>query len=163
MRKGIGLASLIMYVIGLTILIAIISTFNINILDATNNFTDIAKINEQYMNFNKFFINSIKQAEYIKYDSTNNEIHLYKKDNILFATYTFDNNDKKIYYSDLSQFSSGFEVCSFVDNNIIITPVDQITGTDNYRKVTIGGNPMFSLNNNTASFENITYVVGRGY
>ena len=65
MRKGIGLSSLIMYVIGLTIVISIITTFNLNILDATNNFTDTARINEQYMKFNKFFISSIKDASYI--------------------------------------------------------------------------------------------------
>ena len=163
MRKGIGLSSLIMYVIGLTIVISIITAFNLNILDATNNFTDIARINEQYMNFNKFFINSIKDASYIVYNSSNNEINLYNTDDILISTYTFDNTNKKIYYSDLVQFPSGFEICSFVDSNIQIIAQDQIDGTNKYKKVTIGGNPMFSLNDNTASFENVTYVAGRGY
>lgn len=163
MRKGIGLSSLIMYVIGLTIIVSIITTFNLNILDATNNFTDIARLNEQYMNFNKFFINSIKDASYIVYDSSSNEINLYDSDDTLVAIYTFDNTKRKIFYSDSGEFTSGFEVCSFVDGSIQITPVDQIDETNKYRKVTIGGNPMFSLNENTASFENVTYVAGRGY
>lgn len=111
MRKGMGLSSLIMYVIGLTIVISAIAAFNLNILDSTNNFTDIARINEQYMNFNKFFINSVKDASYIVYNSSNNEITLYDRDDILLSTYTFDNDNRKIYYSDLINFPLGFEIC----------------------------------------------------
>ncbi len=144
MRKGVSLASLIIYIIGLSTILGIVAAFNINIMDTSNEFVAISKINEQYTIFNMYFLKTIKNATQMTATSNTVTIDGTK-------TYTYNSNDRTVLYSD--GVNNNIVVCKYVDNLVFTNLSEGIVSVD----IT------FKIKNTLYEPQNINFVVGRGY
>ena len=102
MKKGISIIALTIYIIGFIAIIGILVSFNINVFQKSNEFIGKNKLNSEYIKFDMFLVNLIKNNNYIEVeiDENSNEVLLIK------------NRDRAINEEYITDEGTGEEVLS---------------------------------------------------
>ncbi len=130
-NKGITLTSLIIYIIGMTIIVGIVATLTSVLQNNINEFGQNSEDIAQILNFNMYFLEDVKK-ENNKIVKINNELH-----QITFLTgntYTFSENS--IYFNNVKICENiknvKFELSQ--DSNTVKVQI-QTNSTPSYEKI----------------------------